>query len=125
MSGSDTDYVVASADELSAGDHLVVELEGREIGVFNVDGDYRAYTNWCAHHGGPVCEGDLDGTTEACFDRESLEMELDWVKEDRVLRCPWHAWEFDALTGDCLHDDRYRLAEHEARVEDGSLVVSL
>ena len=120
-----SEYVVADADELSDGEHLVAELEGREIGVFRIDGEYLAYTNWCAHQGGPVCEGDLDGTTEARLDPDSRSYELDWVKEDRILRCPWHAWEFDALTGECLHTDRYQLVEHDAYVEDGAIVVSL
>ena len=120
-----SEHVVCGADELDDGDHLVVELEGREIGVFRVEGEFLAYTNWCAHQGGPVCEGSLAGTTEATLDPETRGYDLDWVKEDRVLRCPWHAWEFDALTGDCLHSDQYRLVEHEARAEDGDLVVSL
>ncbi|WP_174811831.1 Rieske (2Fe-2S) protein [Salinadaptatus halalkaliphilus] len=47
------------------------------------------------------------------------------MEEDRVLRCPCYTWEFDALTGDCLHTDRHRLIEHEARVEDGEIVVVL
>lgn len=125
MSGAGSDYVVCAADELGEGDHLVVELEGREIGVFRLDGEYLAYTNWCAHQGGPVCEGDLAGTTEATRDLETGRYEMEWVKEDRVLRCPWHAWEFDAATGACLHTDRYKLIEHEARIEDGEVVVSL
>lgn len=124
MSG-DTDYVVAAADELEDGDHLVVELRGREIGVFRIDGEFHAYTNWCAHHGGPVCEGSLDGTTEATFDRETLETELEWVRDGRILRCPWHAWEFDVETGECRHSDRYRLVEHDVGVEGGDVVVSL
>ncbi|MFB6171043.1 MAG: Rieske (2Fe-2S) protein [Haloarculaceae archaeon] len=120
-----SEHRVAPADELDDGEHLVVELEGREIGVFRIEGDYLAYTNWCAHQGGPVCEGDLAGTTEARLDPDSRRYEMEWVKESRVLRCPWHAWEFDALTGACLHSERYRLVEHDARVEDGEIVVSL
>lgn len=120
-----TAYPVAAADELSNGDHLVVELEGREIGVFHIDGEYFAYTNWCAHHGGPVCEGALDGTTDATYDRERLETTLEWVKEGKILRCPWHAWEFDVTTGDCMHTDRYRLIEHDVDIEDGTIVIRL
>lgn len=125
MSEHTTDHVVCDADELEAGERLIVQLEGREIGVFNIDGEYHAYTNWCAHQGGPMCEGSLDGTTEASFDRDTLEMDLEWTKEGQVLRCPWHAWEFDVVSGECLHTDQYRLVDHEVRVEDGELVVSV
>lgn len=120
-----TDHVVAGADELAEGEHVVVEIAGREVGVFDLGGEYRAYANWCPHHGGPACAGSLDGTTEAAYDRAALEMDLEWVKEGRVLRCPWHAWEFDVASGACLHSDRYRLVDHDVRVEDGDVVVSL
>lgn len=120
-----SEHVVPAAGGLDDGEHLVVELEGREVGLFRLDGEYVAYTNWCAHQGGPVCEGSLDGTTTARRDPESGGYELEWVKADRVLRCPWHAWEFDVTTGECLHSDRYRLVAHDTRVENGDVVVSL
>lgn len=125
MSDRNEDHVVADADELDEGEHLVAAVDGQEIGVFHVAGEYHAYANWCPHHGAPVCEGALDGTTEADFDRESLDMDLTWVKDDQVLRCPWHAWEFDVLSGETLHADRSRLVEYDVRVEDGEVLVSL
>ena len=32
-------------------------VKGREIGMFNVDGDYFALANRCPHAGGPLCSG--------------------------------------------------------------------
>ncbi|MDS0474518.1 Rieske (2Fe-2S) protein [Natrinema sp. 1APR25-10V2] len=124
MSGT-TDHVVCDAGELGEGERVLVQIEGREIGVFNIDGEYHAYTNWCAHQGGPMCEGTLDGTTEACFDRDTLERDLEWTREGQVLRCPWHAWEFDVVSGECLHSDRYRLVDHEVLVQEGEIVVRM
>ena len=120
-----TDFVVADADELSDGDYLVTEVQGREIGVFNVEGELYAYTNWCAHQSGPICEGYLSGTTDATFDPETLETTQEWVKEGEIITCPWHGWEYDLLSGDCLSKKGIRLPEHDARVEDGEIVVSL
>ena len=120
-----TDYTVVGTDELPPGEHVVVQLEGRLIGVYNVDGEYYAYTNWCPHQGGPVCEGALDGTTEITFDRSCLERSTNWVKEDEVLRCPWHAWEFDILSGEAMHDHDIRLISHETKIEDDNVVISL
>ena len=119
------EHVVAEAAELAAGDHLVVELEGREIGVFNVDGEYVAHTNWCAHQSGPVCEGQVSGFQEASFDRESLETTYEWTKEGEVVACPWHGWEFDLITGECYSKDGVRLISHGVRVEDGEIVVTV
>ncbi len=125
MSEAGEEHVVADAADLEEGDHLVVEVEGQEVGIFHVAGEYHAYANWCPHHGAPVCEGAIDGTTEAAFDRETLDMDLTWVKENQVLRCPWHAWEFDVLTGETLHADRSRLVDYDVRVEDGEVIVRL
>jgi nitrite reductase/ring-hydroxylating ferredoxin subunit len=125
MSDATEEYVVAEAADLAEGEHLLAEVGDSEVGVFNVAGDYHAYANWCPHHGAPVCEGAIDGTTEAEFDRDTLDMDLDWVKEEQVLRCPWHAWEFDVLTGETLHADPSRLVEYDVRVEDGDVIVRI
>jgi nitrite reductase/ring-hydroxylating ferredoxin subunit len=119
------DHVVAETTDVPEGERLVVELEGREIGVFNVDGEYYAYTNWCAHQAGPCCEGPITGTSKARFDAESLEVELSWVKEGEILNCPWHGWEYDVTNGECLSRAGISLVSHPVSVEDGQLVVSL
>ena len=120
-----TDHVVATQKELAENGRLLVELEGLELGVFDLDGEYRAYLNWCPHQNGPLCEGRISGTTEASFDRETLEYDLEWVDEDRVLRCPWHSWEFNLEDGRFGHDERITLPSYPVRVEDGDVVVSL
>ncbi|MGM0590049.1 MAG: Rieske (2Fe-2S) protein [Halobacteriota archaeon] len=119
------DHIVATADELNDGDRVVVEIEGRDVGVFRVDGEYYAYTNWCLHQAGPICEGSLSGTRGATFDPESLELELTWDRDGEILVCPWHGWEYDVVDGRCLSRRPAKLVSHPVRVEDGDVVVSL
>lgn len=119
------EHVVAAADEIADGERIVVELEGRDVGVFRVGDDYYAYTNWCPHQGGPICEGPVSGTTRESFDRETLESDLEWVREGRILVCPWHGWQFDLVTGAGVHDDGLSLPTHPVRVEDGRVVVEV
>lgn len=121
----DDDHVVAKTDELADGERIIALLNGKEIGVFNIDGELYAYPNWCAHQGGPLCEGMLSGTVEGEYDRDNLETELEWCREGEVLSCPWHGWEFDATTGDCLVDDGCRLRSIPVRDESGHVVVTL
>ena len=120
---SDGDYAVLPADDLEAGERVVVEVEGREIAVFNLDGEYYAYLNWCAHQGGPVCEGSLTGRIEASFDRASLETHEEW-HADETLVCPWHDWEYDIHSGRCRSAD-VRLPSYPVRVEDGEIWVEI
>lgn len=119
------DHTIATVDEVEEGERIIVQVNGREIAVFNVDGELYAYTNWCAHQGGPCCEGSLTGTAEAEYDTESLEVSLEWRREDEILNCPWHGWEYDVTTGDCLSRKPVRLPEHEVRREDDQIIVSV
>lgn len=119
-----SEHVLAKTDELNDGDRILTEVEGREIALFQVDGEYHAYTNWCPHQAGPVCEGTITGTWEAEFDDESLEVDMNWCNEDEVLSCPWHGWEYDVTSGESLSSD-VRLHSHPVRVEDDEIVVSV
>lgn len=120
-----SEHVVCEVDDLDSGERLVVQLEGKEIGVFCRDNEYHAYLNWCPHQGGPVCEGDLTGTQESTFDRETLELETEWTQEGEILNCPWHGWEFDINTGDCLSREKIKLPTYPITVNNGQIIVSL
>ena len=76
----------ADADEVKPGEMKLVEREGREIVLCNVDGTYYAVDNICPHQGAPLCEGDLDGTD---------------------LWCPFHGASFDVTSGEVLSPPAY------------------
>lgn len=90
----DAKYVVARAKDLPDGARILVNVRGRSIGVFNVEGRFYAVLNRCPHHGGQLCKGDVIGLVES--DRPG-DMRLDRSK--KLIACPWHAWEFDLETG--------------------------
>ncbi len=72
---------VAKVGEIEPGNAKLVEVDGREIAVFNCDDEYYAIDNECTHVGGPLCEGDIEGET---------------------VICPWHGAEFNIRTGEVL-----------------------
>lgn len=86
-------HAVARVAELPPGSRKIVEIAGRSIGVFNVDGNFYALRNSCPHQGAPLCLGSV-GTTPSASDPG----EFRW-SEAPVLSCPWHGWEFDLATG--------------------------
>ena len=118
------DHVIGRTDELNEGERILAEIEGREIAVFNVDGEYKAYTNWCVHQAGPVCEGTLTGTWAAEYDPENLEVCMEWCSEDEILSCPWHGWEYDITNGESL-TSKARLPSHPVRVDGEDIIVSI
>ena len=58
-------HVVATVDEIPPGERKIVELEGRSLGVFNINGEFYAVRNICPHQGAPLCEGRLTGLLQS------------------------------------------------------------
>ena len=56
--------VACAVRDVPPGERRIVEIEGRSIGVFNVDGRFYALHNGCPHKGGPLCEGRVGGHPE-------------------------------------------------------------
>jgi 3-phenylpropionate/trans-cinnamate dioxygenase ferredoxin subunit len=112
-------YAVASAGDLLPGQRKIVEVEGRSVGVFNVNGMFVAVLNHCPHEGAPVCQGRVTGTT-----LPSAPGEFQWGRQGEILACPWHGWEFDLTTGKCL-TDRRKLHRYTVRVEGGVVYVAV
>ena len=109
-------HVVCEAGELTPGEHRIVEVEGRSIGVYNVNGSYHAIRNRCPHQGAPLCKGKVAGTT-----LPSKPGEYVWGKEGEIVRCPWHGWEFDLTKGESVFNPhRMKVRAYEVTLEDGS-----
>jgi nitrite reductase/ring-hydroxylating ferredoxin subunit len=109
-------YVVAAVDELPPGTRKIVEVAGRQVGVFNVGGELFALRNRCPHQGGPLCEGRLAGRVEVAAPGD----EIQYSRPGEILRCPWHSWEYDIRTGQSWFDpDQVRVRAYEVAVEPG------
>src|SRR3989304_4106315 len=73
------DYVkVATVDEVPRGEMKIVEVNGEEVAIANLDGEFVAFSNACTHRGGPLGEGLLVGD---------------------VVECPFHGGQFNVRTG--------------------------
>jgi 3-phenylpropionate/trans-cinnamate dioxygenase ferredoxin subunit len=108
-------HVVGTTEEIGPGQRKIVEIDGRSIGVFNVDGRYYALRNTCPHAGAQLCEGTLSGLVTS-----RAPGEYTYEREGEILRCPWHGWEFDVTTGRSWFDPaRIRVRSYETTVEPG------
>ena len=104
---------VCKAAELPPGGRKIVDINGRSIGVFNVGGAFHAIRNVCPHQMAPLCRGSLGGTTVP-----SEVGDYEWGLEGRVIRCPWHGWEFDVTTGKSVFNPhKVRVKAYEVTVE--------
>jgi 3-phenylpropionate/trans-cinnamate dioxygenase ferredoxin subunit len=96
---------VADPADIPPGGKLLSEVDGREIAVFNVDGEFYAIDDVCTHDGGPLAEGELDGCE---------------------IECPRHGARFDVRTGKALCLPATEpVATHRVTVKDGGLYVEI
>ena len=70
---------VALRKDVRPGAPRVVKVAGREIVLYDLEGELCAIDNVCPHRLGPLSEGFL---------------------ENGIVSCPWHGWRFDVRTGE-------------------------
>ena len=95
---------VAAVSEVRAGFARVVEAEGQSIALYNVGGTIYATSNICTHQGAPLNDGVVSGT---------------------VVTCPWHAWRYDIITGQCKTNPQSRIRTYPVEVKDGQVYVNV
>jgi nitrite reductase/ring-hydroxylating ferredoxin subunit len=93
---------VAGVQDVPPGTGTVVTVAGRLLALFNVGGTFYALDNTCLHRGGPVGEGDLEGT---------------------IVTCPWHGFQYDVTTGRNVFDPEVGLETFDVRVSDGDVSI--
>ena len=96
---------VAKSDEIAPGQGKMIEVGGKKIALFNVEGSFYAIDDTCTHRGGPLSEGSLDG---------------------KEVTCPWHGAIYDVITGEVLSPPAPKgVARYNARVEGTDIAVEV
>ncbi len=72
---------VASLADLPPGKSACVVFASEKVALFNVGGTVYAVSETCTHRGGPLSQGEVEGTS---------------------VTCPWHGASFDLQTGAAL-----------------------
>ncbi len=72
---------VGRTADVPPGKARVVQVDGKKIALFNVDGHFYALDDTCTHRGGPLSQGAVDA---------------------QGVTCPWHGSKFDLKTGKVL-----------------------
>jgi nitrite reductase/ring-hydroxylating ferredoxin subunit len=72
---------IARVTDLESGEALAVTVDGKQIALFRVGGEFFATDNRCTHAAAPLADGYLDG---------------------EVIECPLHQGLFNVRTGAAL-----------------------
>lgn len=96
---------VCPVDDLGPGETKTVYLDGKMVGVFNVNNELYAINNRCTHARGPLSEGEVNA-------------------EECSVVCPWHYGKFDLKTGAAVDGLVNKpVATYQVEVRDGVIRV--
>ena len=103
---SNSPQKVCKVNELLQGQSKCIQINGKEIVVFNVKGKYYAIDNVCIHAGGPLNDGSLD-------------------EEKCQVTCGWHGWTYDLVTGKCVSHPRQDVftGSYQVKIQDNEIFV--
>ena len=93
----------ANLDELPPGTGTAVKVAGKEIAIFNVDGDIYAIGDSCVHAGASLGAGKLNG---------------------KIVTCRAHGLRYDVTTGQ-VTTGGFGVASYRAKVVDGQILVAV
>jgi len=94
---------VAKVNDVPPGQGKTVQVAGKNIALFNVDGSFYAIDETCLHRGGPLGEGELTG---------------------HLVTCPWHGWKYDVRTGISITNPAAKVNCYETKIEGEDLSIS-
>ena len=95
---------VCQTGDVRPGSGKSIEVDGKAVAIFNVDGNFYALNDTCGHRGGPLGEGELDGKT---------------------VVCPWHGWRYDVTTGANQLVPEQPTQSYEIKVEGNEVFIAL
>jgi len=101
---SDGFVFAATAEQLSEGEGLTVDVQGAEYALFRVEDAFYALDAACPHEGAQLADGDVD---------------------DGVVTCPWHGWTFNACNGCSLDPPGNDVTSYETLIEDGNVFIKV
>ena len=91
--------------DLNNGDAKALNIDGKEIAIFNSDGNFYAIENVCPHKGVPLDDGPV---------------------ENGAVVCSWHGAEFDLRTGKVLSPPATcDLPTYKVKIDDEEITLIL
>jgi len=112
---------VGAEDDFAPDVFRIFQLGRLSVGVVHTESGWYAIRNRCPHMLAPLCRGPVTGTMLPADPDE-----MHWGLPGRVVRCPWHGWEYDLETGKSVFGtSRTKVATYPVTVENGRVSVAL
>ena len=96
------EILLGTTDDIPEGQSKIIQTGGKDIAVFNSNGDFFAISNTCPHQGGSLGDGFLNNC--------------------KVI-CPMHNWEFDITTGSCTINPKIAIPTYDVEVRGEEIIL--
>jgi len=95
---------VLNKSDVPSNGGTIATVGDKQIAVFAISDTYYAIDNTCPHRGGPLGEGELEGS---------------------IVTCPWHGWQFDITTGKSPINPAACVQQFQTKVEGDDLLIKI
>jgi len=100
------EYVVGKVGDILPGTAIAVQAGRFTVAVFRVGDDFFAINNACPHKGASLCEGEV-------------------IAAERIVRCPWHHWNWRLDSGNLQSDPRQRVRTYEVAIDGDEVILRM
>ncbi len=95
---------VARVSQVPEGAGRKVQVEGKDLVVFNLDGEFYVFLDFC---------------------REGADLSKAVVSEEGDLLCPFHGWKFDVREGVCAMVPDCQVRHFPVKIEGDQVLADL
>ena len=114
-------HTIATVDEIPQGDVLGVKVDGIEIAIVNINGEFYGIQNICIHRGQRLHTATQERINEEfCITNGPGLID----QEEGTITCPGHDWKFDLKTGRNPATGK-RMRTFDVTTEDDKIQVEL
>jgi len=100
------EYIIGKIGEFPSGKAVAVQAGQRTIAVFRAGEEFFAISNSCPHKGASLCEGEV-------------------LIEEKIVRCPWHHWNWRLDSGNLQSDPRQRVRTYEVAIDGDEVILRM
>jgi nitrite reductase (NADH) small subunit len=114
-------HLVCKLTEIQPGEKMLVNINKKSIIVArNSEEELTAFYSRCPHHGADLNRSFLTYETAS---NEPGKYEI--CKDNEMIRCPWHGFEFDTKSGCSIVDTKLRLKTFKVSIEEKNVIVEI
>ena len=119
------EQLISKVADFNDGERRIVIAGEKDVGVLKDKGEFFAYSNYCLHQGGPACEGLTIAAVEERIMPDKTSRGLYFSDTEMHFVCPWHGYEYDMKTGECVSNRKLKLRRYPVVQKGDELYVDL